>query len=248
MILSKSSADVQRIQREAARAAGRNVWNSGFLGSRVGVPVPDSRDVLFPDAYLVEQGPDDVLPAHYHRADQFQVFVSGWGTFGNHPVQPPHVHYAGAFTPYGPIVAGPEGIGYMTMRKNFDTGVFEMPRALAELRAAARAPRDMVSEHLDIGASRPPATEVERREVFALQPDGLAAWHYRVPAHASFVAPDPAAGGGQYFLVLTGEMLAADGTRLPPKSCTFASSDEAAFRVTASAAGDLDVLVLQFPA
>jgi len=246
MILSKSSTGVKRVQREAAKAAGRDVWNTGYLGSRVGVPVPDSRDVLFPDAYLVEQGPADVLPPHFHRADQFQVFVSGYGTFGNHPVQPPHVHYAGAFTPYGPIVAGPEGIGYMTMRKNFDTGVFEMPKALPELRAAARPPRDMVSDHLDITPERPPATELECREVFAPQPDGLAAWHYRVPAHANFVAPDPAGGGGQYFLVLTGELLAADGTPLPPKSCTFVSSDEPPYRVTASAA--LDVLVLQFPA
>lgn len=247
MILSKSSADVKRVQREAARAAGRDVWNSGFLGSRVGVPPPESRDVLFPDAYLVEQGPADVLPPHFHRADQFQVFVSGYGTFGNHPVQPPHVHYAGAFTPYGPIVAGPEGIGYMTMRKNFDTGVFEMPAALPELRAAARAPRDMVSEHLDITPERPPVRELECRDVFAPQPDGLAAWHYRLPAGARFAAPDPARGGGQYVLVLTGEMLAADRTLLPPKSCTFVSRDEPAFHITASAAGDLDVLVLQFP-
>jgi hypothetical protein len=247
MILSKSSTAVQRVQREAARAAGRDVWNSGFLGSRAGVPAPASRDVLFPDAYLVEQGPADVLPPHFHRADQFQVFVSGYGTFGNHPVRPPHVHYAGAFTPYGPIVAGPEGIGYMTMRKHFDTGVFEMPQALPELRAAGRAPRDMVSEQLDIAPSRPPARELECRDVFARQPDGLAAWHYRLPAGASAVAPEPADGGGQYFLVLTGEMLAPDGTPLPPKSCTFVSNDEPALRLRATGAHDLDVLVLQFP-
>jgi hypothetical protein len=248
MILSRASTNLQRVQREAARAAGRNVWNTGYLGSRTGAPVPDSRDVLYPDAYLVEQGPGDVLPPHFHRADEFQVFVSGWGTFGNHPVRAPHVHYAGAFTPYGPIAAGPEGIGYMTMRKNFDAGAFEMPAALAELRAGGRAPRDMVSEHLDIAPTRPPAAQLECREVFAPQADGLAAWHYRLPANASAPAPDPAAGGGQYFLVLTGEMLALDGTPLPPKSCAFVSSDESALRITSSAAGELDVLVLQFPA
>jgi hypothetical protein len=239
---------VTRVQRERARAEGRNVWNSGFLGSRVGEPVPESREVLYPEAFLVEQGPDDVLPPHFHRADEFQVVLTGWGTFGNHPVQPPLVHYAGAFTPYGPIIAGPEGIGYMTLRKHYDSGVFEMPRALPELRAAGRPARDLVSGRLEIGPARPAPAEVERYEVFAPEPDGVAAWHYRLPANASVVGPDPAGGGGQYFLVLAGEMLAADGTPLPPKSCAFVSADEAAYRVASSPASDLDVLVVQFAA
>ena len=245
MILSRSSNNVKRVQRERARAEGRMVWNTGFLGSRLGGPLPDSREVLYPDAYLVEQGPADVLPPHFHRADQFQVFVSGWGTFCNHPAQPPSLHFAGAFTPYGPIIAGPEGIGYMTMRKNYDSGAFEMPRALPELRAGGRAPRDVVSEPLDIAAA---ATELACREVIAREADGLAAWHYRLPAGSSAVAPGPAGGGGQYFLVLAGEMLAPDGTTLPPTSCAFVSNDERAYRIAPADANPLDVLVMQFPA
>lgn len=246
MILSRSSTNVQRVQRERARAEGRNVWNTGYLGSRLGGPVPDSVDALYPDAYLVEQGPADVLPAHYHRADEFQVVLSGWGTLGNHPARTPSVHYAGAYTPYGPIVAGPEGIGYMTLRKNYDMGALTMPDALPELRAAGRAPREMVSETLDIDPARPAPAELECREVFGRATDGLAAWHYRLPAGASVIGPDPAAGGGQYYLVLAGEMLAADGTPLPPKSCTFVSSDEPPYRLASSATGALDVLVMQF--
>lgn len=248
MILSRSSDNVTRVRRERARAEGRNVWNTGFFGSRLGGPVPDSNDVLYPEAFLVEQGPDDVLPPHFHRADEFQVVLTGWGTFGNHPVQPPLVHYAGAYTPYGPIVAGPEGIGYMTLRKYYDTGAGTMPAAIPELRAAGRAARDLVSERLDIAPARPAPAQVERYDVFAREPDGLAAWHYRLPANASVVAPDPAGGGGQYFLVLAGEMLAADGTPLPFKSCAFVSADEPAFRIASSADGPLDVLVTQFGA
>jgi hypothetical protein len=245
MILSGSSNNVKRVQREAARAQGRNVWNTGYLGSRLGGAVPDSLDVLYPDAFLVEQGPADVLPPHFHRADEFQVVLSGWGTLGNHPVQPPSVHFAGAFTPYGPIVAGPEGIGYMTLRKHYDTGALTMPKALPELRAAGREPRQLVSELLDIA---PAVRQLECREVFEPEADGLAAWHYRLPAHTSVLGPDPAAGGGQYFLVLAGEMLAADGTSLPPKSCSFVSADEPAYRVASSASSALDVLVVQFAA
>jgi len=245
MILSGSSNNVKRVRREHARAEGRNVWNTGYLGSRLGGAVPDSLEILYPDAYLVEQGPADVLPAHFHRADEFQVVLSGWGTLGNHPVQPPSVHFAGAFTPYGPIVAGAEGIGYMTLRKHFDTGALTMPKALPELRAAGREARQLVSELLDIA---PAVTQLECREVFAREPDGLAAWHYRLPANTSCTGPDPASGGGQYFLVLGGEMLAADGTWLPAKSCSFVSADEPAHRVTSSATSPLDVLVVQFAA
>jgi hypothetical protein len=136
----------------------------------------------------------------------------------------------------------------MTLRKNYDSGAFEMPRALPELRAGGRAPRDMVSERLDIDPARPAAREFECREVFAPEADGLAAWHYRLPANTSAAGPDPAAGGGQYFLVLAGEMLAPDGTPLPFTSCSFVSSDEPAYRIASSATSGLDVLVLQFPA
>ncbi len=247
MILSGSSTNVKRVRRERARAEGRTVWNTGYLGSRLGGPVPDSLEVLYPDAYLVEQGPADVLPPHFHRADEFQVVLTGWGTLGNHPVRPPSLHFAGAFTPYGPIVAGPEGIGYMTLRKHYDSGALTMPQALPELRASGRAARQLVSELLDVAPQGPAATELECREIFAREADGLAAWHYRLPANSSTIGPDPAAGGGQYFVVLAGEMLATDGTALPFTSCSFVSADEPAYRIASSATSALDVLVVQFP-
>jgi hypothetical protein len=238
MIVTRSSRDVERKQSAAAKAAGRNVWNTGYMGTRLGVPAPDSVEALYPDAYLVEQGPGVTLPPHFHVANEFQVILSGAGTFGHEPVAAMAVHYAGAYSPYGPILAGPEGIGYLTLRASYDPGARTMPAALPELRAAARRPRDMLSEPITIGQSQ---------EVFALGPDGLLASHYHLPPDGAVTGPAPAGGGGQYWIVLDGEMQSADGAVLPPKSCVFVSNDEAAYRAAARPSGPLDVLVVQFP-
>jgi hypothetical protein len=76
----------------------------------------------------------------------------------------------------------------------------------------------------------------------------MAAFHYHLPAGAAVTGPDPALGGGQFWVVLDGEMRVASGDPLPERSCVFVSADEPAARVAASAAASLDVLVVQFPA
>jgi hypothetical protein len=247
MIVTRSSSDVKRIANASAAANGRQVWNTGFMGTRLGVPAPDAAGAIYPDAYLVEQGPTVTLPPHFHRENEFQVVLSGSGTFGNEPVQSISVHYAGAYTPYGPIVAGPDGIGYLTCRATFDPGARTMPAALDELRAAGRAPRDLVSEPLEIGPSRRPATHPECETVLGPESDGLTAWLYRLPAGATVTGPDPAAGGGQFWVVLDGEMRAPDGALLPPRSCVFVSADEPAQHVASAPGTPLAILAMQFP-
>ena len=58
-------------------------------------------------------------------------------------------------------------------------------------------------------------------------------------------APDPASGGGQYFLVLQGSML-REGEDLPLHSLSFVARSEPALAVQAGPAG-LEALVLRFP-
>ena len=57
--------------------------------------------------------------------------------------------------------------------------------------------------------------------------------------------PDPASGGGQFWLVLAGSML-CDGVALPPLSCVFVSPGDAPFTAVAGTDGLL-VLALQYP-
>lgn len=71
---------------------------------------------LAPTVFLVEQGADILLQPHFHRQNQFQLFVAGDGTIGSEPIRPITLHYAGAYTGYGPIKSGPGGLKYFTIR------------------------------------------------------------------------------------------------------------------------------------
>jgi hypothetical protein len=75
--------------------------------------------------------------------------------------------------------------------------------------------------------------------------DGLCALRHDIAAGDRLTGPDPASGGGQFWLVLAGSML-CDGTTLPPRSCVFVSPDEPSFTALAGADG-LEVLALQYP-
>ena len=246
MIVTRSSNDVRRVRGSRPE---RDVWVTGYMGKHAGdaLPGPDEAPrVLFPDAYVIDQGPGVVLGAHFHRADQFQVIVGGSGTLGRKPVHPFVVHYAGAFTPYGPIDPGPEGLGYMTLRAHYDPGFQAMPEQREALRAGNRKPRAYTSEPLEAG-SKPAPAEPACEPIFGPEPDGLAALRYRVPAGQTTFGPDPASGHGQYWLVLDGEMRTARGEVLPPKSCVFVSADEPAQRIESASSAPLDLLVMQFP-
>lgn len=247
MVVTRSSSDVRRVPGSISRP-GHEVWVTGYMGKHIGAALPATEaamEQLFPDAYVIEQGAGVFGPAHFHRANEFQLIVKGAGTLGRKPVQPYVVHYAGAYTPYGPIDPGPEGIGYLTLRTLYDPGARNLPEHREELHAARRRPRALVSEPLAAGAC-PPAVELVCEEIFAPEADGLAALLYRVPPGAAIEGPDPASGGGQYWVVLDGTMRASDGASLPPHSCVFVSRDEPAQRFAAASA-PADVLVMQFP-
>jgi hypothetical protein len=234
MVVARSSLGLPRVPNKSGRS-----WTIGYIGKNAGAAVPASAEALFPDAYVIEQKPHSSGGPHFHLQDEFQLVISGGGAIGKHAVRAFCLHYAGAFTPYGPIDAGPEGIAYLTLRTRYDPGAQMMPENRAALRAGKRKPRARFSAPLQLGRSE---------EVFAPEPDGLAAFHYHVPANGTATGPDPALGGGQFWVVLDGELRSPAGTTLPPRSCVFVSADEPAQRVAASPATSLDVLVVQFPA
>ncbi len=86
-----------------------------------------------PHAFLIEQDPDTTILPHFHRQNQFQVIVGGGGSLGRHAVQPLLVHYAGAYTGYGPIVCGVQEVQYLTLRPRYDSGAQFMPEARERL-------------------------------------------------------------------------------------------------------------------
>jgi hypothetical protein len=257
MVLTASSDDARRTRRHSS-SNGTGFWHTTFIGTNwvvrggacgdaeAGGDLPDPK-ALYPMAFLVEQDPDSETGAHFHTADQFQVVVGGSGRLGSHPLASVAVHYTNAYSPYGPIRAGSEGLHYFTLRNGWDPGARYMAQARAELRAVKRQHREAIA---DPEPSLPAAalavsSAVSCAPVLAAEADGLGAWRYRVPPGETIQGPDPRTGGGQFWVVLTGA-LGHGGAALPPLSCLFVSPDEAPFTAIGGTEG-LEVLALQFP-
>ena len=242
-----AAATAARATRRRAESNGVGFWHSTYLGANRYRPDPGGpppQGTLYPMAFLVEQDPEQTVGAHFHQADQFQVMVAGEGTLGRHEVAPVTVHFTGAYSPYGPIRAGSGGVTYFTLRNGWDPGARYMPGARAEL-PRPRTYREAVAPPLTLPNGAIRAGTPDAIPVLNAEPDGLAAWRYRLGAGAALSGPDPAAGAGQYWLVLGGR-LDHDGTALPPLSLLFVTPEETGLAATAGPEG-VDVLALQFP-
>src|SRR5689334_14715201 len=159
MILTASPEQAVATRRRG-ESNGSTFWHTTFLGSnlftRTADAPPPATDAVYPMAFLVEQDPGAVTQSHFHQADQFQVIVGGSGDLGTHTIRDVAVHYAGAFTAYGPIRAGADGVTYFTLRNGWDPGARYMPGARAELRQRRGAPhREVTADPL------PPASAAE---------------------------------------------------------------------------------------
>jgi hypothetical protein len=230
MALIASAEDV-RAKRRRASSNGTGFWLTTYIGANRYAPdiePPPGPDTIYPMAFLVEQDADAVVGAHYHQADQFQVMVGGAGRLGTHDVEPGAVHFAGAWTAYGPLRADYDGLQYFTLRNGWDPGAryMEFPENRATLRAQPRLHREMVGN--------PVASD-----------DGLCVCRYNLREGEHVTGPDPADGAGQFWLVLRGTMV-RDRIVLPERSCVFTYPDEPTFVATAGAMG-LTVQVMQFP-
>ncbi len=212
--------------------------------------MPES-GALYPMAFLVEKEPGAVVGSHFHQADQFQVVVAGSGRLGTHDVASVAVHYTDAYTAYGPIVAADDGIQWFTLRNSWDPGAKYMPQHRAELRAA----RSRYQHHEATVAPQPAMTAEELRQVTATScqavlaetTQGLGAWRYRLPAGASVHGPDPREGGGQFWIVLAGQLSPETRAPMPPNSCVFVAPDAGTLLATAGPGG-AEALCVQFPA
>ena len=198
---------------------------------------------LSPTMFLIEQGPHSKLATHFHRQNEFQVVVEGGGKFGSHDTKAITVHYAGAYTGYGPIVAGENGLSYFTIRSVFEQGAFMLPQGRDKM---VRGPKRQI-------LSKPyPASEtaalaarisVETIELFSSQPDGVAATRLLLPPNGEVNAPAGTDSSGQYIIPVAGTLLhgGREFTRWEP---IFVSADEPPLPLRAGASG-ADVLYLR---
>lgn len=223
-------------QRRRQIAVGGEVYYKGeWLES-------DQNPLLSPTVFLVEQPANTSLPGHFHGENQFQVFVRGEGRIGTHAISPITVHYAGAYTGYGPLISGPEGVFYFTIRAVHEAGMMSSSDASKMVKGPKRqcVGGPMVPAE-PATLARLLSTEVE--DLIAMQPDGIAARVLRLPPQGQASGIDPSSGGGQFYIVLGGELAYGEKT-LQRWESLFVSSDEQAVSITAGSGG-LEVLCLQ---
>jgi len=226
-----ATAERARPTRRRASSNGTGFWLTSYIGANrysANTAAPPEPGALYPMAFLVEQDAGAVVGAHYHQADQFQAIVAGSGRLGHHDVATGAVHFAGAWSAYGPLAAERKGLQYFTLRNGWDPGAryMEFPENRSALRARPRQHRESIG-------------------TVASAADGLCVQQFVLKPSQPITGIDPASGAGQFWLVLSGEMIWDDAVA-PGGSCLFISPDEPPFRGAASADG-VTLLLMQFP-
>jgi rubredoxin len=203
---------------------------------------PDTPDA--PTAFLAQYDPGDKSCTHFHQVDQFQILVKGKGTLGRHEVAPYYVHFARAYTPYGPLHADEKtGWTFMTLRTRFDPGAQRLPGALPKLQQVRnRKPWQITSmAQFPTGGS-----SVSVQDNPDIKDDrGLSVRSLTMAPGTSTIAPSPSAGAGQYVIALKGTLVHDDRPR-QALTVVFTARDEPPFHIHAGPDG-LEALIVNFP-
>jgi myo-inositol-hexaphosphate 3-phosphohydrolase len=199
----------------------------------------------YPQCYLVEQLPNDVVRAHFHTVNQFQLIVDGDGKFGKDLIRPLSIHYDEKYKPYGPIVAGEKGISYFTIRTVNDIGANWMPEFRNKREKGARESFYKLNMDEKNIEQLKQLTEPEFETLFSSSSSGAAAYRLAIGPDQQKECPSPQGNGGQYVSVVNGTCIINDEP-YPRWSCIFLEPDEPPLNLQAGPEG-IEVLVLQFP-
>jgi hypothetical protein len=236
-MLTANLHDALPLRKHNTLPNGTGYYRTNFIG----------RDALLrtegPTCYLIEQEPDTTILPHFHRANQFQIFVAGHGRLGKQAFRPLTVHYTGAYTLYGPIIAQEDGVHYFTVRDAFDPGARWMPESRAEMPRVPR--RHMMSEPLDLENVAVGTNDTVESVALGPEPDGLGALHVKLGAHARWLADGKAGAAGKFLLLLKGDATLQDRS-LTSYGCVHLDPKDDEVELSAGDQG-AQLLVLTFP-
>jgi rubredoxin len=203
---------------------------------------PDSQDS--PTVFVARQDPGFKNSIHYHAVDEFQIIVEGKGKFGRHDVSPYHVHFARAYTPYGPLLPGQEtGWAFMTLRAHYDPGAQHLPATQEKLKQIPDRRPWQITKQITFPAQGP---GISLQEVPGIKDDqGLFACSLTMAPNTRTVAPDPSGGDGQFVVVVKGSLVHGDREH-KALTAVHVRPEEAAFQIHAGAQG-LEGLILNLP-
>jgi len=192
---------------------------------------------------------ETILP-HFHGVAQFQIFPSGSGLLGKNEVRPLMLQYKDHHSAYGPLVAGPHGLTFISLRNRTGDShpvYLSKPGFREKLKPSKR--RNWVSPNIPLSTE----AVLQFRQDIAWEPvydpakitDEMSAHLIRLGGRVSTTVPDPKLGGGTYLFVANGD-LEIQGKSLPRWSMVFVEPSEDAVEIRAGNKG-LEALVMQFP-
>jgi rubredoxin len=233
-IASYDDVKANRIKRELPVGQG---WRTNFLTHPEGADVTEE-----PMGFLVEGNHERVIRPHYHENDQFQVVVSGGGVLGKHKLSIHAVHFSRAYTPYGPINFGAEGLGFLTLRARKDPGAQYLPDSRAKLVGVAQRKPWQVTEAPEFSRT----ADVSLKPFKEIKDDrGLGAYALSLAPNAKTVTPDPSQTAGQHIIVTKGS-LTYNGREYKAVTVAFVKPHEGAWPIVAGPDG-LEALILNYP-
>lgn len=205
----------------------------------------NGEDSLYsPTVFLAEQPPNCELAPHFHRQNQFQLFVEGKGFLGKECIGPVTVHYAGAYTGYGPILSGDAWLKYFTIRSVFDTGLTPNTEWREKM---VRGPK----RHAEASAGHPWTVEqltvlqgTQRKTLIAAD-EGLGAELFRLPPNTAQHLLPIAGSVGQFIFVLAGTTL-VESAKLSLWDSAFLPAPDGEVAIAAGAHG-AEVIALHMP-
>jgi hypothetical protein len=197
-----------------------------------------------PQAFLVGRKDEGAMfKPHYHPVDQFQVVLGGGCRIKRQPLVPGSFHYADANTPYGPIVTGPDGLEFMTVREQLTNVRVRLPEGREGI---SRVGRNIVAHvrprwHTnDITGSRDVIEEV----VVPAEEDGLEVKAIHLRQSTTF--DDDTAPRGRRFVVVLSGSVRHEHRAFGRSSVFFTEAGETGCSFTGEADAST-LLVLRFP-
>lgn len=192
-------------EKEPNRFKRGRGWKVNLFGQNSDVPAKDLQ------AFRIDMSANMQLDSHFHIVDQFQLFIAGSGTIGRDNTTVITAHYADHHTGYGPLIAGEQGMSYLTLRSKTDAGLVKLstPNVREQLKPTKR--RHRVSSQVVL--SIPPVlahleqpiieTVMEEKE----GDDGMTVKVIRLGTDMKITAPATQGTGGYFLVVMNGSII-----------------------------------------
>lgn len=232
------------------RSEEEDFGNSGYVkGGELKARFFDFDNPDLPHARLKQHDPGRFSSTHFHPVDQFQVLVGGKAKIGRHELAAYCVHFARAYTPYGPIIDDAvTGSTMFVMRAHSNTDAQRLPQKLDRLKQVPDRQPWQIHRPITFPAfqSGTAATDIMLEAVPDIKDEnGLAVYTLSMKPNAKACAPDPSHGDGQFLVVFKGSLL-HNNKEHKAWAVVFIKPKEGPFQIHAGAGG-LEALVLNFP-